>query len=97
MLAQGLSGALMCLNCVCNGVKQLLKFRMGCPVLLVGLSLAAQVITTQAHPLPEGTLHIVVGFQAGGSSGRMACIVADELKDQLGVPVPRCRCENSRS
>jgi len=63
------------------------KISMACRVLLVGLSLAAQVMATQAQPLPDGTLRIVVGFQAGGSSDRMARIVADKLKDKLGVPV----------
>ena len=63
------------------------KISMACRVLLVGLSLAAQVMAAQAQPLPDGTLRIVVGFQAGGSSDRMARIVADKLKDKLGVPV----------
>ena len=63
------------------------KISMACRVLLVGLSLAVQVMAAQAQPLPDGTLRIVVGFQAGGSSDRMARIVADKLKDKLGVPV----------
>ena len=60
---------------------------MACRLLLVGLSLAAQVMATQAQQLPDGTLRIVVGFQAGGSSDSMARIVTDELKDKLVVTV----------
>ena len=63
------------------------KFSIGHRTLLVGLSMAAQIMVTQAQPLPDGTLRIVVGFQAGGSSDRIARIVADRLKDKLGVPV----------
>jgi len=47
---------------------------------------AASAIAAQAQPL-DGPLHLVVGFAPGGSSDRVARIVADKLQGKLGVPV----------
>jgi len=51
--------------------------------LLVG---AAPLAGAQQAPL-EGTLTVVVGYPPGGSSDRIARLVADRLKDRVGVPV----------
>jgi tripartite-type tricarboxylate transporter receptor subunit TctC len=40
----------------------------------------------QQAPL-DGTLTVVVGYPPGGSSDRIARLVADRLKDRVGVPV----------
>jgi hypothetical protein len=40
-----------------------------------------------AAPLPDGPLKIVVGYAPGGASDRAARLLADSLKDILGVPV----------
>jgi tripartite-type tricarboxylate transporter receptor subunit TctC len=53
-----------------------------------GLTLAVVVaaLSAQAQPL-DGPLRIVVGYAPGGSSDRVARIVADKLQAKLGVPV----------
>ena len=43
-------------------------------------------LPVSAQPL-DGPLHIVVGYAPGGSTDRVARLVADKLKDKLGVPV----------
>src|SRR5512133_109915 len=48
--------------------------------------LAAASLCVQAQPL-DSPLHIVVGYAPGGSSDRVARIVADKLQAKLGVPV----------
>ncbi len=54
------------------------------------MALATVVLLTalpsRAQPL-DGPLHIVVGYAPGGSTDRVARIVADKLKDKLGVSV----------
>lgn len=47
---------------------------------------AAQPACAQQAPL-DSALTIVVGYPPGGSSDRIARLVADRLKDKLGVPV----------
>lgn len=51
-------------------------------VMATGSSLAC----AQQAPL-DGNLTIVVGYPPGGSSDRIARLVADRLKDRVGVPV----------
>ena len=53
---------------------------------LLILALASLALPARAQPL-EGTLHIVSGFAPGGSTDRVARIVADKLQAKLGVPV----------
>jgi tripartite-type tricarboxylate transporter receptor subunit TctC len=60
----------------------LLSKLLQCTVAAV-LSLSA---VAQAQSL-DGPLRIVVGYAPGGSSDRVARIVADKLQTQLGVPV----------
>lgn len=56
-------------------------------------ALAATVLTGLApqagaqQPALDGALTIVVGYPPGGSSDRIARLVADRLKDRVGVPV----------
>ncbi|WP_454674764.1 tripartite tricarboxylate transporter substrate-binding protein [Achromobacter pestifer] len=50
------------------------------------LSGAASLACAQQAPL-DGALTIVVGYPPGGSSDRIARLVADRLKDRVGVPV----------
>jgi len=50
------------------------------------LALASLAWAAQAQPL-DGTLHIVSGFAPGGSTDRVARIVADKLQAKLSVPV----------
>lgn len=52
----------------------------------LALAFAATVFAVQAQPL-DGPLRIVVGYAPGGSSDRVARIVADKLQAKLGVPV----------
>jgi tripartite-type tricarboxylate transporter receptor subunit TctC len=49
----------------------------------------AILVTAGAHAqaAPKGPLRIIVGFAAGGSSDIAARMLADKLKDSLGVPV----------
>ncbi|RSE92189.1 Bug family tripartite tricarboxylate transporter substrate binding protein [Achromobacter aegrifaciens] len=47
---------------------------------------AAPLAGAQQAPL-DGTLTVVVGYPPGGSSDRIARLVADRLKDRVGVPV----------
>ncbi|MBB1593680.1 Bug family tripartite tricarboxylate transporter substrate binding protein [Achromobacter sp. UMC46] len=47
---------------------------------------AAPLACAQQAPL-DGPLSIVVGYPPGGSSDRIARLVADRLKDRVGVPV----------
>ena len=49
-------------------------------------ALAAAACVAQAQPL-DSPLRIVVGYAPGGSSDRVARIVADKLQARLGVPV----------
>jgi len=51
--------------------------------ILVG---AAPLAGAQQAPL-DGTLTVVVGYPPGGSSDRIARLVADRLKERVGVPV----------
>lgn len=46
----------------------------------------APLACAQQAPL-DGTLTVVVGYPPGGSSDRIARLVADRLKDRVGVPV----------
>lgn len=50
------------------------------------LAFAVATAVAQAQPL-DGPLRIVVGYAPGGSSDRVARIVADKLQARLGVPV----------
>ena len=50
------------------------------------LALAALALAAQSQPL-DGPLHLVSGFAPGGSTDRVARIVADKLQARLGVPV----------
>jgi tripartite-type tricarboxylate transporter receptor subunit TctC len=50
------------------------------------LGLAAAAGLAQAQPL-DSSLRIVVGYAPGGSTDRVARIVADKLQAKLGVPV----------
>ena len=55
-----------------------------------GLALAASVAAcpaVQAQPPLDGALTIVVGYPPGGSSDRVARLVADRLKERIGAPV----------
>lgn len=55
-----------------------------------GLALAASVAAcpaVQAQPPLDGALTIVVGYPPGGSSDRVARLVADWLKERIGAPV----------
>jgi len=52
----------------------------------LALAFAAAVFAVQAQPL-DAPLRIVVGYAPGGSSDRVARIVADKLQAKLGVPV----------
>lgn len=55
---------------------------------LVATALAAVTPLACAQQAPlDGPLTIVVGYPPGGSSDRIACLVADRLKDRLGVSV----------
>jgi tripartite-type tricarboxylate transporter receptor subunit TctC len=53
---------------------------------LLALTMAMAACAAQAQPL-DSPLRIVVGFAPGGSSDRVARIVADKLQAKLGVPV----------
>ena len=53
-----------------------------------GLALAASVAAcpaVQAQPPLDGALTIVVGYPPGGSSDRVARLVADRLKERIGA------------
>jgi tripartite-type tricarboxylate transporter receptor subunit TctC len=50
------------------------------------LAFAAAAFAAQAQPL-DSPLHLVTGFAPGGSTDRVARIVADKLQAKLGVPV----------
>ena len=52
----------------------------------IALALVAFAFAAQAQSL-DGPLRIVVGYAPGGSSDRVARIVADKLQARLGVPV----------
>ncbi len=54
--------------------------------LLPGLLAVAGMSQAQV-PLGRGAVKLVVGFPAGGSADVLARIMADKLKDELGVPV----------
>lgn len=54
--------------------------------LAAALAGAASLACAQQAPL-DGALTIVVGYPPGGSSDRIARLVADRLKDRVGVPV----------
>ncbi len=54
--------------------------------MLAGAAAPAAAQQTRQAPL-EGTLTVVVGYPPGGSSDRIARLVADRLKDRAGVPV----------
>ncbi|PPA74918.1 ABC transporter substrate-binding protein [Achromobacter spanius] len=54
--------------------------------LAAALAGAASLAGAQQAPL-DGALTIVVGYPPGGSSDRIARLVADRLKDRVGVPV----------
>lgn len=52
----------------------------------LAIALAVAACIAQAQPL-DGPLRIVVGYAPGGSTDRVARIVADKLQAKLGVPV----------
>jgi tripartite-type tricarboxylate transporter receptor subunit TctC len=52
----------------------------------LAVAAATVALSAQAQPL-DGPLRIVVGYAPGGSSDRVARIVADKLQAKLGVPV----------
>ena len=56
---------------------------------LLSLSLSVQMPIAQAQgaALLTQPLTIIVGYPAGGDSDRVARIIGDKLKDELGVPV----------
>ncbi len=54
---------------------------------LIPSLLAVAGITQAQVPTGRGAVKLVVGFPAGGSADVLARIMADKLKDELGVPV----------
>ena len=56
---------------------------------LVAFGLAFQPLGVQAQSVANLTqpLTVIVGYPAGGDSDRVARIIGDRLKDELGVPV----------
>ena len=55
---------------------------------IVSLALAmVGSMESNAQTAPKGPVRIIVGFAAGGSSDIAARMLADKLKDSLGVPV----------
>jgi len=59
---------------------------------LRALIAAATIVATQGFPVlaqeaPKSAVKIIVGFAPGGSSDLAARIIADKLRDVLGVPV----------
>ncbi|MES2191799.1 MAG: tripartite tricarboxylate transporter substrate-binding protein [Pseudomonadota bacterium] len=54
---------------------------------LIPALLAVAGITQAQVPTGRGAVKLVVGFPAGGSADVLARIMADKLKDELGVPV----------
>lgn len=65
-----------------NWIPNPLRAAMGAVV----VALLNTAVSVSAQPL-DGPLHIVVGYAPGGSTDRVARLVADKLKDKLGVPV----------
>ncbi|MBK8768330.1 MAG: ABC transporter substrate-binding protein [Burkholderiaceae bacterium] len=64
---------------------------LGSGAVLLSPAARAQQASTAAPrptaPLLDGPLKIVVGYAPGGASDRAARLLADSLKDRLGVPV----------
>ncbi len=54
---------------------------------LLPLALATAGLATAQIPTNRGAVKLVVGFPAGGSADVLARIMAERLKDELGVPV----------
>lgn len=53
----------------------------------VGFSLAMFTSVVQAQAFPNGPIHIVVGYTAGGSTDVMARLIGQKLSESMGQPV----------
>lgn len=64
-----------------------MKLRQFFSLALVPAMLAVAGMSQAQVPTGRGAVKLVVGFPAGGSADVLARIMADKLKDELGVPV----------
>ena len=58
-----------------------------CGIALLAAAASLQASFAHAQPALQGPMHILVGFAAGGSSDVAARLLAEKLKDTLGVAV----------
>jgi len=54
---------------------------------ILGIAAVTTLLLTNGLASAQGPIKFVVGYPAGGSSDALARMVADKLKDELGVPV----------
>lgn len=54
---------------------------------ILAIAAIATSVASTGQALAQGSIKLVVGYPAGGSSDALARMVADKLKDELGVPI----------